>query len=194
MDYHFASVNRRLINDNWSCRPVASPKNVAETLAPEIRSDQRQFRQGSGLDGLALPDIAAPPAGNDPGTGRPETRRTPDHGDAGVGDYVVIASNADNAPACPVAMRRDADNIPSGMLRCSTARHASKTAAAAGSPHELVGTQHVNAGAPKLTNRGNTQPSSRTFWYGDLSFPLSTTVLRYATHSPKLGRDPNGLA
>ncbi len=30
---------------NYFCRPVASPENVTETLAPRIHSDQRQFRE-----------------------------------------------------------------------------------------------------------------------------------------------------
>ena len=34
-----------LINDNKECRPVASLRNVTETLAPGIHSNQRQFRQ-----------------------------------------------------------------------------------------------------------------------------------------------------
>ena len=34
-----------LINDNWSCRLVALPKNITGTLAPMSHSDQRQFRQ-----------------------------------------------------------------------------------------------------------------------------------------------------
>ena len=33
-----------LINDNKECRPVASPENVTETLAPGIHSNQRHFR------------------------------------------------------------------------------------------------------------------------------------------------------
>ena len=37
-----------LINDNKSCRPVASPKNVTETLALGIRSGQRQHQQSTG--------------------------------------------------------------------------------------------------------------------------------------------------
>ena len=34
-----------MIDDNKECLPVASPKNVTETLAPGIGPDQHQFRQ-----------------------------------------------------------------------------------------------------------------------------------------------------
>ena len=36
---------QKLMNDNKSCRPVASRENVTETLALGIRPNQRQFRQ-----------------------------------------------------------------------------------------------------------------------------------------------------
>ena len=37
-----------MIDDNKKCLPVASPKNVTETLAPGISSYQRHFRQSVG--------------------------------------------------------------------------------------------------------------------------------------------------